>query len=67
LVPDDLAVTLDQEARRRHASISEITRTALIQHLGLSGDRARELPFAALGASGYRTTARDMEKLFSSG
>jgi len=61
-LPDDLAQALDREARRRHASASEIARTALAQHLGL-GDSPRELPFAALGRSGHRTTARDMEKL----
>lgn len=62
-LPDDLALALDREARRQHASISEVTRTALAQHLRLSGDQPRELPFAGLGASGHRTTARDMEKL----
>jgi len=61
-LPDDLAQALYREARRRHASASEIARTALTQHLGL-GDSPRELPFAALGRSGHRTTARDMEKL----
>jgi Ribbon-helix-helix protein, copG family len=62
-LPDDLALALDREARRQRASVSEVARTALVQHLGLSGDRPRELPFAGLGGSGHRTTGRDMEKL----
>jgi predicted transcriptional regulator len=62
-LPDELAQALDREAKRRHASVSAITRTALTHHLGLSADRPRELAFAGLGRSGRRTTARDMEKL----
>lgn len=62
-LPDDLASALDREARRRQASVSEITRTALVRHLGLDEERPRELSFAALGHSGHRTTARDMEKI----
>ncbi|HYM44758.1 MAG TPA: CopG family transcriptional regulator [Solirubrobacteraceae bacterium] len=62
-LPDDLAQALDRESRRRHASVSEVTREALAQHLGLASGGPRELPFAALGHSGHRTTARDMEQL----
>lgn len=62
-LPDDLAQALDREAQRQHSSVSQITRTALARHLGLSGDQPRELSFAGLGRSGHRTTARDMEKL----
>ena len=62
-LPDDLAQALDREARRRHASASEVTRTALAQHLGLVQGKPRELAFANLGHSGHHTTARDMEEL----
>lgn len=62
-LPDDLAQALDREARRRHSSASEVTRTALAQHLGLAQSQPRELAFADLGRSGHRTTARDMEQL----
>ncbi|MGP0100242.1 MAG: ribbon-helix-helix domain-containing protein [Solirubrobacteraceae bacterium] len=62
-LPDELAQALDREARRRHSSASEVTRAALAQHLGLTQDQPRELPFADLGRSGHRTTARDMEQL----
>ncbi|WP_249018993.1 ribbon-helix-helix protein, CopG family [Conexibacter sp. S30A1] len=63
-LPDDLADALDREARRRRVAVSSIARAALANHLGLGepGDQ-RPLPFAALGSSGQRTTARDMEKL----
>lgn len=62
-LPDDLARALDREARRQHSSASEVTRTALAQHLGLVQSGLRELAFADLGRSGHRTTARDMEEL----
>jgi predicted transcriptional regulator len=62
-LPDDLAQALDREARRRSSSASEVTRTALAQHLGLVQDQLRKLAFADLGRSGHRTTARDMEQL----
>ena len=62
-LPDDLAQALDREVRRRHTSASEVTRTALAQHLGLVEDEPRGLPFADLGRSGHRSTARDMERL----
>jgi predicted transcriptional regulator len=63
-LPDDLADALEREARRRSVPASAIARDALSAHLGFghSGER-RELPFAALGHSGQRTTARDMEEL----
>jgi Arc/MetJ-type ribon-helix-helix transcriptional regulator len=60
---DDLAQALSREAQRRHASASEVTRTALAQYLGLAEGEPRELPFADLGGSGHRSTARDMERL----
>ena len=62
-LPDELAQALDREARRRHASASEVTRTALAQHLGLAQSEPRELAFADLGRSGHHSTARDMERL----
>jgi hypothetical protein len=62
-LPDDLADALGREARRRHASVSEVTRLALAEHLGLGPDVPRELPFPALGHSGHPATGRDMEQL----
>jgi Arc/MetJ-type ribon-helix-helix transcriptional regulator len=60
---DDLAMALQREAQRRHASVSEVTRAALAQHLGLVEGKPRALGFAALGGSGHHSTARDMEEL----
>jgi Arc/MetJ-type ribon-helix-helix transcriptional regulator len=62
-LPDDLAQALAREAQRRRSSASEVTRTALVQHLGLGDDEPRALAFAAVGRSGHHTTARDMEQL----
>jgi len=62
-LPDDLAQALGREARRRHASASEVTRAALQEHLGMAPGRPRSLPFAAVGRSGQHSTARDMEQL----
>jgi Arc/MetJ-type ribon-helix-helix transcriptional regulator len=62
-LPDDLAQALEREAQRRRSSASEVTRRALIEHLGLGPGGTRHLGFAELGRSGRRTTARDMEQL----
>ena len=63
-LPDELASALAREARRRNVSVSELTREALARHLELDGG-PRQLPFAALGRSGHRNTARDMEELLA--
>jgi hypothetical protein len=64
-LPDDLATALRREARRRNRSVSEVTREALVRHLGLSIDEPRHLPFAAVGASGHRATGRELEELLA--
>jgi predicted transcriptional regulator len=64
-LPDDLAAALTREARRRNRSASEITRDALAKHLGLAAEEPRDVPFAAVGRSGHRNTARDMEELLT--
>lgn len=64
-LPDDLAAAMAREARRRHRSVSEITRDALARHLGLRAEEPRELSFVALGRSGHQNTARDMEQLIA--
>jgi predicted transcriptional regulator len=65
-LPDELAEALDREARRRAVPVSVIARAALVRHLGLGeADDRRQLPFAAVGRSGHRTTARDMEELLA--
>jgi predicted transcriptional regulator len=62
---NDLAEALTREARRRSVSASAVARQALAEHLGLAGGVRRELPFAAVGRSGLRTTARDMAELLA--
>lgn len=62
-LPDDLAQSLQREARRRDVSTSELTRQALQAHLGLTPGQARTVPFAAIGRSGHADTARNMEDL----
>ena len=63
-LPDALASALRREARRRNRSASEITRDALSIHLGLApAGEPRDLPFAGVGRSGNRHTARKMEAL----
>jgi metal-responsive CopG/Arc/MetJ family transcriptional regulator len=63
-LPDELADALEREARRRSLPVSAVAREALSGYLGIGRPgESRELPFAALGHSGQRTTARDMEEL----
>ena len=63
-LPDDLATLLAREARRHETSVSDIVRRAVESFLGTSGE-PRKLPFAALGRSGRRHTARDAEKILT--
>lgn len=63
-LPVELALAAEREARRRSTSVSEVAREALAAHLGLAGER-RPLPFANLGRSGSRHTARRMEELMA--
>jgi predicted transcriptional regulator len=63
-LPDELADALEREARRRALPASAIARDALSDYLGIGrAGEQRDLPFAAVGRSGQRTTARDMEDL----
>ena len=62
-LPDDLAQALAREAKRRSTSVSAVARDALAEHLHLVPGNARPVPFAGLGRSGHKTTARDMERL----
>ncbi|HEV7215037.1 MAG TPA: CopG family transcriptional regulator [Chloroflexota bacterium] len=64
-LPDDLAACLEHEAQRSGTSASHVTRQALSAYLGLEGDKPRRLAFAALGSSGFKHTARDVEKILT--
>jgi hypothetical protein len=61
-LPDDVASLLGREARRRNVSIADVVRDGVRGYLGLTPDSPRHPPFANLGSSGYRHTARDLEK-----
>jgi hypothetical protein len=37
----------------------------MTRYLGLAADEPRAVPFAGIGRSGHRTTARDMEELLA--
>lgn len=63
-LPDDLATLLAREARRRETSVSDIVRRSVESFLGASAE-PRDVPFAALGRSGRRHTARDAEKILT--
>ena len=63
-LPDDLAAALEREARRRGTPVSQIAREALAARYGHTGGR-RVIPFAAIGHSGQRTTARDAETILA--
>ncbi|MGH7758908.1 MAG: ribbon-helix-helix protein, CopG family [Candidatus Dormibacteria bacterium] len=63
-LPEAVAEAAVREARRRGTSVAEVAREALISHLGLSEPRG-ELPFAGLGRSGRRDTARRMDELLA--
>lgn len=62
-LPESLAAILAREAERTGKSVSEVVRTVLAKGFGLSGDETRPLPFAGVGRSGHRDTARRAEEI----
>ena len=62
---DDLAAAVAREASRRRTSVSQIAREAIEARLGRSESPRRELPFVALGRSGHKTTARDIDAILA--
>jgi Arc/MetJ-type ribon-helix-helix transcriptional regulator len=64
-LPDDLAASLSQEARRRRESVSGLVREALRRYLEGTDAPPPSLGFIALGRSGRRHTARDAEKILN--
>ena len=61
-VPDDLAAAIRHEADRRRIPVFRACPEAPIARLP-PPEPACRIPFAALGASGSRTTARDAERI----
>jgi plasmid stability protein len=61
-LPEPLAAILAREAERTGRSVSEVVRTVLAKGLGV-GEEARPIPFAGVGRSGHRDTARRAEEI----
>ncbi|HLA15759.1 MAG TPA: CopG family transcriptional regulator [Candidatus Limnocylindrales bacterium] len=59
-LPDELDLKLRHEARRRGTTISEVTRQAILEHLG--GGR-RQLMAAAAGRSGQSDVSERIEEI----
>ena len=62
-LPDDLDTQLRHEARRQGVTIAEITRAALVAHLGAG--RRRRLGAAAAGRSGRSDISARVEEIIS--
>ena len=62
-LPRELSNLLQREARRRGYTVSALVRQAIETQLGGVGGAARKLPFASVGRSGKRHTARDAEEI----
>ena len=63
-LPDELDARLRQEARRCGMTVSELTRTAIEEHVG-SGGR-RKLGAAAAGRSGRSDISERIEEIIAS-
>jgi predicted transcriptional regulator len=63
-LPDELDARLRQEARRRGITISELTRTAIEEHVGAG--RRRKLGAAAAGRSGRSDVSERIEEIIAS-
>jgi predicted transcriptional regulator len=61
----ELASAMSREASRRRTSVSAVAREAIEARLGRDEGTRRDLPFVALGRSGHRTTARDIDAILS--
>lgn len=67
VIPDELAVLLDVERRRRDTSVAQIVREALEAYLRPESNKPKPLRFAALGHSGQHDTAREAEAIIAEG
>jgi predicted transcriptional regulator len=61
-LPDDLDAKLRHEAQRRGITISELTREAIEEHLGVKAGR-RKLLAAGAGRSGARDVSTRVEEI----
>jgi Ribbon-helix-helix protein, copG family len=63
-LPDDLDARLRHEARRRGATIADVTRAALEEHLGVG--RRRRLGARGAGRSGRSDVSERIEEIIAS-
>lgn len=63
-LPDELDARLRQEAQRRGVTLSELTRSAIEEHIG-AGPR-RKLGAAAAGRSGRTDISERIEEIIAS-
>jgi Arc/MetJ-type ribon-helix-helix transcriptional regulator len=59
----ELAARVMREAHRRRSSVSEVVRDALTRQLELFTEASNPVPFANLGRSGKKHTARNAERI----
>jgi len=64
-LPEEMAVVLARRAERAGTSVSDVVRRALSAALGLDDEEPRALPFAGIGRSGQRHTARRAEEILA--
>ena len=62
-LPNAVATALEREARHRGVPVPQLAREAIETFLSRFASSRRSLPFVALGRSGHRTTARDIEAI----
>jgi hypothetical protein len=65
ILDDDLAELLEHARRQRDVSTAAVVREALAAYLTKGSPRGKRLPFAALGGSGRRETARNAEAILA--
>lgn len=59
-VPDEVAAAIDREAKRRRLPVSRVIRDRLAGGSEAEQGR-RSIPFAAIGRSGHKDTARNVD------
>jgi Arc/MetJ-type ribon-helix-helix transcriptional regulator len=62
-LPTEVAARVKREAHRRRTSVSEVIREALVRQLEPFTDERRSVPFANLGRSGKKFTARNADQI----
>ena len=64
-LPDDTAVLLEREAKRRGTSVSEVARQVFTAHFRPEAEGKRRLPFVGIAASDHTDTAAQAEEILA--